>query len=342
MASPNDFKVLFQSEELLVVDKPFDVAMDGDREELTVEKWVSQSQQAFLSRPLPQGNLAAGHNGSKGVAEKRLKFVHQLDYATSGVLCLAFSKDVASRLAHCFEMRYTKKQYLALVYGWLATDGLGQDVPRGVTIPGVCERNTLVVDMPVGVDESDENKFRMKVAWDGTGGARSARTTIQTLEEGFLLGYENVKVSKVLLQPESGRRHQLRVHTAAIGFPIVGDATYAADRCAAMKLSKSEKDDVSCSLTLPLQRMMLHAWRLRFAEDVTSTESLDYKERVEAKKKRRRETLRLEERRSGESGAIGGTAEGVVSDDVKHSEFVTEDPFIGYVVHHTPSRATHE
>lgn len=54
---------------------------------------------------------------TRKTGKKQLKFVHQLDYSTSGVLCLALSKDMAARLAHCFQMRTCQKYYLAILQG---------------------------------------------------------------------------------------------------------------------------------------------------------------------------------------------------------------------------------
>lgn len=72
---------------------------------------------------------------------------------------------------------------------------------------------------------------------------RASHTEVTVFEHGM---YRGLPVSKVLLRPISGRRHQLRLHTMAIGHPIVGDATYGCDE-------GSEGPT----------RMMLHAYRLR-------------------------------------------------------------------------------
>lgn len=97
------------------------------------------------------------------------------------------------------------------------------------------------------IAEPDKDSFRMRIGdptnlYDPSIGGK-ASTTI-----AFVLGhdiYQNEPVTKVLLRPLTGRRHQLRLHLAHFGFPIIGDATYASD-----------------NETAP--RMMLHAWRLWF------------------------------------------------------------------------------
>jgi len=75
---------------------------------------------------------------------------------------------------------------------------------------------------------------------------KPAKTLCWPVARGFFLGKE---VTKVLLEPSTGRKHQLRVHLASQGFPIVGDVTYGTDW---------NGPPSSCPT-----RMMLHAWRLQ-------------------------------------------------------------------------------
>lgn len=331
MARVEDVQVLFRNHELLVINKPFDVAMDGDRPDLTVEKWVHATQQDYLAEPLHSGNLVTTGNGNRGVAQKSLKFVHQLDYATSGVLCLAFSRDMAARLAHCFQMRYTKKWYLAVVHGHvdatLCTHPLfAPEVPVG---PGAAAGAALI-EGAIGDDATDPEGFRMCVDKEK---GRSAKTMVQVLHRGFLAGHPDVPVTKVLLQPETGRRHQLRVHLLSIGHPIVGDATYCPllgynsdyqsrregeKPNTAVKATGSDAEVVTTAEGLPPPRMCLHAWRIKFFETVDDGGSRN--ERTTAKKKRRREVLGFEERDVGGDQHAAGT------------EFVSQDPFTSVVV----------
>ena len=157
---------------------------------------------------------------------------HNLDYATSGVLCVALSKDRAREIAQHFEHRRVDKLYLALVDGHV-------------------EQPRASISAPIVKDESDPRGFRMAVASGASGASpsssvspREARTELFRVGCGY---YAGRPVSKVLLQPQGGRRHQLRVHLAAFGHPVVGDVTYEKDREAASAA----------------QRMMLHAYRLR-------------------------------------------------------------------------------
>lgn len=116
--SSSALDVIYANDHLLIVNKPPDVAMDGDLSHypFTVESMAYTYMKEHQIYDAEQERLQQMKQ-----RKKQLKFVHQLDYATSGVLCLAFSKDMASRLAHCFEMRSTRKYYVALLHGHLAS-----------------------------------------------------------------------------------------------------------------------------------------------------------------------------------------------------------------------------
>eukprot|EP00667_Euglena_gracilis_P014084 EG_transcript_14559 len=198
------FRVLLEQAELLVIDKPQDVRIDGDHP-ITVEKYVAAEHPRYSQPGL------------------KLRFIHQLDFATSGILCLGFTKKTTARLAKCFEGRTTEKHYLALVHGWPEKGKAHQ------------------LEWAIADDPTDERKFRMCVGTAANPG-RAASTVAYVVDHGH---YRDQQVAKVLLQPHTGRRHQLRVHCKEWGHPIVGDYTYA-------------QDDPH------IPRMMLHAWRLRF------------------------------------------------------------------------------
>jgi 23S rRNA-/tRNA-specific pseudouridylate synthase len=92
--------ILFQSENYIVINKPYDVRMDGDFS-VTIEK--------LLLSWLKDDNISLDS----------IKFVHQLDYATSGCLCIGKNKDAAAIASQSFENRVTEKEYLAILQGKL-------------------------------------------------------------------------------------------------------------------------------------------------------------------------------------------------------------------------------
>lgn len=126
--------------------------------------------------------------------------VHRLDMATSGLLLLARGVEMQRRLSHLFRERLVSKRYVAVVSGRLEPLSGEIDLP-------------LVGDWP--------NRPRQKV--DIANGKPS-------LTRYRLLVHDAVTdTTRVELEPVTGRTHQLRVHMAAIGHPILGDALYGGE-----------------------------------------------------------------------------------------------------------------
>jgi tRNA pseudouridine32 synthase/23S rRNA pseudouridine746 synthase len=121
--------------------------------------------------------------------------VHRLDMATSGLLIFARGDAMQRRLSAMFREHLVSKRYVAVVAGVLEADD-GQ------------------IDLPVAADWP--NRPRQKI--DAEQGKRSL-TRYRVLAR-------NTDTTRVELEPVTGRTHQLRVHMAAIGHPILGDALY--------------------------------------------------------------------------------------------------------------------
>jgi 23S rRNA pseudouridine1911/1915/1917 synthase len=126
--------------------------------------------------------------------------VHRLDRDTSGLMLVARSAPAYDALVDALARRTVDRRYSALVWGRL-------DAPRGA------------IDAPVG--RSSRRRTRMTVREGG----REARTGYEVVRE-----YAEPCVSLLECRLETGRTHQIRVHLAAIGHPIVGDAAYRGDR----------------------------------------------------------------------------------------------------------------
>jgi 23S rRNA pseudouridine955/2504/2580 synthase len=130
-------------------------------------------------------------------AENRPKLVHRLDKDTSGALLLARSSNAAAHFAKAFSSRTARKLYWALVAG----------------VPSI-EDGTI--DLPLAKQPGTGGE---KMHVDEKEGA-PARTRYRVVERA------GNAAAWVELQPYTGRTHQLRVHMAAIGHPIVGDGKY--------------------------------------------------------------------------------------------------------------------
>jgi 23S rRNA pseudouridine955/2504/2580 synthase len=152
--------------------------------------------------------------------DSRPKLVHRLDKDTSGALLVARTARAAGHFAKAFSSRTARKVYWALVVG----------------VPDIADG---FIDLPIGKQPGSGGE---KMHVDEKDGA-SARTRYRIVERA------GNTTAWVELQPYTGRTHQLRVHMAAIGHPIVGDGKYGG------------KD---AFLTGTISRKMhLHARRLR-------------------------------------------------------------------------------
>jgi tRNA pseudouridine32 synthase / 23S rRNA pseudouridine746 synthase len=149
--------------------------------------------------------------------------VHRLDMPTSGIILFALNSDSQKALSKLFEQKKIHKQYIAKVYGEL-------ECCRGIiNLP-------LIADWP--------NRPKQKVDFmDG----KPSKTNYELIS---IDGYGN---SLVKLLPITGRSHQLRVHMAALGNPIIGDTLYGND----------ESSEAS-------PRLLLHAEKISFIHPVTT------------------------------------------------------------------------
>jgi tRNA pseudouridine65 synthase len=169
-------KLLYSDAQVLIIDKPAN---------LLVHKSVATAvhEPTVIDRLWVETNL-------------RLKPVHRLDRATSGVLLLARTSEAAAFYGKQFEERTVTKKYLAIARGFIKDQ---------------------VIDHPLKRLGRDEK-------------LQDAQTILKVLSQvslPFACGrYSQSRYSMVELNPLSGRRHQLRRHLKHISHPIVGDTTY--------------------------------------------------------------------------------------------------------------------
>ena len=155
--------------------------------------------------------------------------VHRLDMATSGLMLLTRSRAVQRTLSIAFAAREVHKRYEAVVQGRLA-------------MPPQPEGGWAVINLPIALDWP-ARPLRVIDALLG----KPSTTRWQ------VVAYDPVTdTTRLLLEPVTGRSHQLRVHLQALGHPILGDALYA-----------------PTEIQAAAPRLLLHAQRLRLTHPVT-------------------------------------------------------------------------
>jgi 23S rRNA pseudouridine1911/1915/1917 synthase len=155
---------------------------------------LSHSKGAFNPEPTVATWLRGRLRSMEG---ERAGIVHRLDRATSGVMICAKTPEAHSWLQKQFAQRRTKKSYSAIVSG----------TPTELH---------AVIDMPIERNPKMPQTFRV-----GSNG-KSATTKYKTMRS-------DEKRSLLELKPETGRTHQLRVHLAHLGHPIIGDVLYGGE-----------------------------------------------------------------------------------------------------------------
>lgn len=191
-----EYTVAYKDEHLVAVDKPWDALLSPDKRgprwdgEVSLRDWLREAHPETMTED--------------GSGEVRL--CHNLDFATSGVIVAAKSKVVANDVSRCFRERVARKLYCALVFGHPSWDA--------------CTWDARI--------QPSTRKFKQRIS----GGGKKAETEVFVGARGRLRVGEHAgrEASLLWLTPHTGRRHQLRLHCAHGGHPIVGDLTYADDR----------------------------------------------------------------------------------------------------------------
>jgi 23S rRNA pseudouridine1911/1915/1917 synthase len=161
--------------------------------------------------------------------------VHRLDRDTSGILIVAKTDLAHLALARQWERRTIEKEYVALV-------------------AGVPDRDRDTIDQPIGAHPYQREKMAIRARH----GASREATTFYTVLERF------VGFAALAVQPHTGRTHQIRVHLAHIGCPVLCDRLYGGRARITLGEIQHSEDP-----TVVLDRQALHARRLRFSHPRT-------------------------------------------------------------------------
>ncbi len=208
-------KILYEDNDIIAINKPAGLVVhsDGRTKEPSLVDWIE-----------------ANYPDTKGVGEptvmtsgetiERSGIVHRLDRETSGVMLIAKTQKGHEYLKKQFQDRTIRKKYLTFIHGDLKDD-FG------------------IIKKPIGKSPADFRK------WSATRGAKGEMREAETWWTRLVF---KDRFSLLLVEPKTGRTHQIRVHMKALNHPVVSDKLYSKEKPQALGFT----------------RTALHAWSITF------------------------------------------------------------------------------
>lgn len=207
-------KIIFENEDFVVIDKPSGVVVNR-----------SESHSGITLQDYIEENVITNiEEFDETEFKSRSGLVHRLDKDTSGLLLVAKNPESFAYLQEKFKTRDVEKKYLCLAFGEI-------------------NENRFEIDAPIS--RNPNNRFKYAVVRDG----KEAQTYFEKIKSVERDGF---KFTSLFVYPRTGRTHQIRVHLAAYGTPVVMDSIYMSGK------------DFDLSKELGFDRLMLHAKSLKF------------------------------------------------------------------------------
>jgi len=207
----NEIAIIYEDQDILVINKPAGFTVnraETTKNEITIQDWAEGSIGIKNNELGIKNTPKFGETGWDPSMDfyNRGGIVHRLDKETSGVLLIAKTPLAFVHLQNQFKERNVKKEYLALAHGIIKPE-------KGE------------ISVPVGRLPWNRTRFGILP------GGRESKT-IYTVKQYYLHPETKELVSLVILYPQSGRTHQIRVHLKYIHHPIFSDFLYAGRKTA--------------------------------------------------------------------------------------------------------------
>ncbi|HTV62127.1 MAG TPA: RluA family pseudouridine synthase [Verrucomicrobiae bacterium] len=232
------FDIIFEDASLLVVCKPAGLVCHPTKNG-ELSSLIGRAR-LYLSR-------ADSNINSHASKSETPRLVNRLDRETSGIVLIAKNADIAGELGKILEGRGVQKEYLAIVHGHV-------------------RENHGLIDAPLGKDEGSVVAVKDCVR---AGGAPSLteffveRRFLRAAPAAGAIAAPPLPFSLLRIIPHTGRKHQIRIHLAHVGHPIVGDKLYGGDEDCYLALAQNRLTDAHHA-RLIFENHALHARAIKF------------------------------------------------------------------------------
>ena len=260
--------ILHEDADLLVVNKPAGLVCHPTKG----DEFSSLISRARLHLNFSL-SAAGGGEGRGEVVPVSSHLINRLDRETSGIVIIAKNSETAGELGKIWETRAVQKEYLAIVHGHVRDDHGLIDAPLGRD-----ERSRVAIKDCVRPDGApSQTEFRVEWRFNrprprssssdsDCRGRERGRVGITNAGEVGLpstLNPQPSTFSLLRLIPRTGRKHQIRIHLAHLGHPIVGDKLYGGDEDLYLALVENRLTDEQRA-RLIFENQALHARAVRF------------------------------------------------------------------------------